>query len=114
MHDAVPLTYNHTIAEGAQKYAQWMKDNDEFEHSEPEKRYGQGENLYLSSSTDVGNSAETSVKWYAEEANYDYDNPDESSGVYGHFTQMVWKASLQIGCGNADEYVVCRYSPAGN
>lgn len=41
----------------------------------------------------------------------------------GHFTQVVWKGSTQVGCGAADctghsgvlpAYVVCRYAPAGN
>ena len=36
----------------------------------------------------------------------------------GHFTQLVWKGSTQIGCGVAScggqNFWVCRYSPPGN
>jgi hypothetical protein len=44
----------------------------------------------------------------------------------GHFTQVVWKKSTQLGCGAAEGtatldgttfnafYVVCHYNPAGN
>jgi Cysteine-rich secretory protein family len=38
--------------------------------------------------------------------------------VYGHYTQMVWRSTTQIGCGWASDanqdYLVCRYSPSGN
>ena len=37
----------------------------------------------------------------------------------GHFTQVVWKSTTQLGCGLAVNrgnkiYGVCNYSPAGN
>jgi hypothetical protein len=40
----------------------------------------------------------------------------------GHYTQVVWRASTQIGCGvtscgsgfNMQTEVICNYSPAGN
>lgn len=49
--------------------------------------------------------------------NYDY-----AAGQYspqtGHFTQMVWQATTQIGCGAtrcaAGPLYVCHYSPPGN
>jgi hypothetical protein len=33
----------------------------------------------------------SSKKWYDEEPDYNYENPGDSTGVVGHFTQMVWK-----------------------
>ena len=36
----------------------------------------------------------------------------------GHYTQMIWPTSQRIGCALAStrstDYLVCRYSPAGN
>jgi hypothetical protein len=72
-----------------------------------------GENLAwgtrLSASEAVG-------LWYEEVCEYNYARP--GFGPAGHFTQLVWRASRQLGCGRAicgrDVYWVCRYSPAGN
>jgi len=36
----------------------------------------------------------------------------------GHYSQIVWRTTLRFGCALAsndtDDYLVCRYSPAGN
>jgi len=38
--------------------------------------------------------------------------------VVGHYTQMIWKNTSQIGCAlartNSWDILVCRYSPKGN
>ncbi len=66
--------------------------------------------------------------WYEEVAEYNYDDPGSVEfGKIGHFTQMVWKATKQLGCGRAEcttnspfgtddtwHLVVCRYAPPGN
>lgn len=53
----------------------------------------------------------------------DFNFSDHSSqGVTGHFTQVVWKASTELGIGKYTgkkglwtcTYVVARYKPAGN
>ena len=49
---------------------------------------------------------------------YDFKNPGFKSGT-GHFTQLVWKGSKQIGCGAACNsnnkcYLTCNYYPPGN
>jgi hypothetical protein len=40
------------------------------------------------------------------------------AGQHGHYTQMVWSNTKQVGCGNANyqgtNYYVCQYSPPGN
>jgi hypothetical protein len=46
------------------------------------------------------NSAQS---WYKEIKDYDFANPNDSTGVIGHFTQMVWKNSQTLGCGWAGE-----------
>ena len=56
--------------------------------------------------------------WYEEEGKYSYQSASFSTGT-GHFTQVVWAGSLQMGAGKAvsksgAQFVVARYSPAGN
>jgi hypothetical protein len=61
--------------------------------------------------------------WLEERACYRYGplgHPAECScpGGCGHYTQIVWRASTQVGCGVAtcggEEVWTCQYSPAGN
>ena len=52
---------------------------------------------------------------------YDFNNGGFSGGT-GHFTQVVWKESIELGMGRAETkkdemncaYIVGRYKPAGN
>ena len=62
-----------------------------------------------------------SIFRYAEEKLYDYD-----AGLYipgtGHFTQVVWRSTTDLGIGIGEgkvgnmfcTWIVGRYSPAGN
>jgi uncharacterized protein YkwD len=57
--------------------------------------------------------------WYKEVQDYNYARPGFASST-GHFTQVVWRGTTQMGCGAATcllgsvRYWVCRYSPQGN
>ena len=60
---------------------------------------------------------------YNEYKNYNYSDPlHGSTGVIGHFTQLLWKSSVKLGVGVATYQeggytytrIVARYSPAGN
>ncbi|KAI8077226.1 CAP domain-containing protein [Gilbertella persicaria] len=57
--------------------------------------------------------------WYNEVKNYNYKNGGFSSST-GHFTQVVWKSTTEIGCAATycsnlkATYYVCDYSPPGN
>ena len=54
---------------------------------------------------------------YTEEGNYNYVT-GQGSGVIGHFTQIVWKGSTEVGVGIAtsgdNTWVVAKYWPSGN
>ena len=57
--------------------------------------------------------------WYEEIKDYNFNNPRQKTGVVGHFTQLVWKGSEQVGIGCAQSsdgayYVTANYYPAGN
>lgn len=56
--------------------------------------------------------------WYEEHDKYRYGNPGFSQQT-GHFTQIVWQSSKQMGAGKAvsstgAQFVVARYQPPGN
>ena len=62
---------------------------------------------------------------YDEVCYYEFDSADITSGT-GHFTQLVWKGSTELGIGKYTgtktiqgnewtcTYIVARYKPAGN
>lgn len=66
------------------------------------------------SDTDAARDATNS--WYSEEPQHDYNGDWQPSS--GHFSQLVWKGSNEIGFGtarNGDMIVgVALYNPAGN
>jgi uncharacterized protein YkwD len=129
-HRSPALTSSSSLNNSAQNWAQYLATNGVFQHSSASQRNNAGENLYVyyttASSVDSTNLGNMAVKsWYDEVSKYDYNNPGFSSAT-GHFTQVVWKSSTQLGCGAAKGvktlngtkynafYVVCHYSPAGN
>ncbi|CAL1546377.1 unnamed protein product, partial [Lymnaea stagnalis] len=80
-----------------------------------------GENLYVSSPTDVNNTrvAEASVAgWNSEKALVDYPTwKCILTGKCGHYSQVVWKTTKTVGCAiiNCEppfnNLVVCEYWP---
>ncbi|KAI7864709.1 CAP domain-containing protein [Mucor mucedo] len=68
-------------------------------------------------------SLEASIQaWYDESQFYDYNTGRSrySNKSVGHFTQVVWKGTTEIGCGSTycaakkQYFYVCDYSAAGN
>ena len=101
------LTWSAEVAASAQQWAEGCS----MSHSSGS---GYGENLAWG--TDV--SAQSAVDmWSGEASSYDYSNPGFSMSA-GHFTQVIWRGTTQLGCGsatcNGETFWVCRYSPPGN
>jgi uncharacterized protein YkwD len=117
IHQADNLIRNSNLEQIAQKYSEKLAaKNSGLTHS----NNGYGENLYScwASRGICVTGEKASEKWYSEEQKYDYDKPGYTSGI-GHFSQLVWVGSKEIGCGAActstnECYVTCNYSPAGN
>jgi pathogenesis-related protein 1 len=110
---APPLTWSKELAAFAQQWADHLASTNTFSHR-PNNQYG--ENIFMGSGSYT--SVDASLGWYSEIKDYKYGKFTGSGGV-GHYTQMVWKNTTQVGLGvaiaaNGDIYVVANYSPAGN
>ena len=113
-----PLSWSDTLAEGAGVHARWLAANGKFEHSST----GLGENLWAGGPGAFG--YEQMATLWVDEKRYYVDAPspkNSSTGNWadvGHYTQVVWSGTTEVGCatatGSSFEYLVCRYSPAGN
>jgi len=118
LHGVPPVTWSATVAASAQAWANTCPSR----HSGS----GYGENMAYASYAQTPEGVVN--RWYSEEPLYDYSNPGyyQNPGT-GHFTQVVWKNTTQIGCGcksGCSVYVqgggpysdvcVCQYYPAGN
>ncbi|PTN20577.1 sterol-binding protein [Saccharomyces cerevisiae] len=108
--DTPALSWSDTLASYAQDYA----DNYDCSGTLTHSGGPYGENLALGYDGPAAVDA-----WYNEISNYDFSNPGFSSNT-GHFTQVVWKSTTQVGCGIKTcggawgDYVICSYDPAGN
>ncbi len=57
--------------------------------------------------------------WGSEINDYNGEKTGEPTrGVVGHYTQIVWRTTTQVGCAafkcGSTLLVVCNYNPAGN
>jgi uncharacterized protein YkwD len=117
-----PLAWDPALANAAAGYAVQLALTNTFQHSDRHARPGTGENLWMG--TRGYYSYEAMVGGWASEQR------DFMPGVFpavsrsgnwenvGHYTQMVWPTTTRVGCAVASnarsDYLVCRYSPAGN
>ncbi|KAF7341896.1 PR-1-like protein [Mycena sanguinolenta] len=114
-HGAVNLTWNNTLATAAQT---WV-DGCGFVHSAG-KLGPYGENLAVGTPFSLWNISVLIQYWVEEASQYEPNNPLSSA-----WTQMVWKATTQVGCAvqicpgdfpgfPPSAFYVCEYFPQGN
>lgn len=108
-----PLEWSSRLAMRAHSWAETLLARNEFAHS-PKSPYG--ENLFKVSGAHVS-PRQVVDQWAAEARDYDYRS-NRCKNVCGHYTQIVWRATREVGCGVARtdkvEIWVCDYDPPGN
>ncbi len=117
-HNSKPLTLNKDLCEIAQEYAKKLAESNNFIHSG--NKYNDkplGENIFMSNHFPISGKF-TTDNWYNEIKNYNFDNPGFKEGI-GHFTQLVWKSTSDVGFGievstDGFYYVVANFFPPGN
>lgn len=109
-----PMTWNTTLATYAQNYANQRIGDCNLIHSTGDY----GENLAKGyGSTFTGTDAVN--LWIAEKPYYNYYSNDCVGGECLHYTQVVWRNSVRVGCArvqcnNGWWFVICNYDPPGN
>lgn len=109
------LKWSPKLAAYAQQWAGHLSRTDSFHHR-PDSPYGEN----LATATGQQLTPERAVNMWGNEArHYDYRMNSCAPGeMCGHFTQMVWKGTKEVGCAVARsggrEVWVCNYNPPGN
>lgn len=118
------MTWSPDIAKIAQAYADTLASQGcNLVHSQI---LGYGENLAMFGGT-AATPADVVAGWASEGACYTYGPialtdscpcTPSSGGKCGHYTQLVWRGTTELGCGVATcpgkEVWVCNYKPQGN
>ena len=116
-----PLVWNKGLAEVAENWARKLAQKcDGLVHS----KNPYGENIAAAWGGAPRSGVDVSNMWIKEKQWYNYrTNSCQTGKVCGHYTQVVWKRSTEVGCGKASctmdsgakkTYWVCNYNPPGN
>ncbi|KAL0895382.1 hypothetical protein ABMA27_011515 [Loxostege sticticalis] len=117
-HGVSPLVLSKEICKISQKWAEELAKKDSMAYSLNQKY---GESVYCGWSADPNTKIKARDcvdKWYSEINEYSFGREPEVL-TCGHFTQIVWKDTKELGVGSAKSksgklYVVCNYFPPGN
>lgn len=114
-----PLVWSEQLAQGAQRWADTMAALNRLQHSGTP---GIGENIAMwrgansSLSLMIGNWARE--KYLFERGIFPNVSRDKNWAAVGHYTQIVWRNTTEVGCGTSKngrtDFMVCWYNPPGN
>ncbi|GLT41876.1 hypothetical protein SLA2020_159080 [Shorea laevis] len=109
-----PMSWDHTVAAYAQNYLRQRIGDCNL----VESGGAYGENLAWSSGDYSG--ADAVAMWVNEKSDYDHNsNSCAPNKVCGHYTQVVWRNSVRLGCAKVrcntgGTLISCNYDPTGN
>lgn len=118
-----PLTWSEDAAKVARAYAAQCR----FEHNKNRGKYG--ENLAAAAPPTSKTNTQVVQDWVSESGDYTYATNKCAPGkVCGHYTQVVWRNTTQVGCASVTctknspfgaqfptwQLWVCNYTPPGN
>jgi uncharacterized protein YkwD len=107
------LVWSDRLAAAARRWADTLIERNRFEHN-PRTKYG--ENLFEQTGA-PSSPSQIVAHWASEQRNYNYA-ANSCRGVCGHYTQIVWRNTKEVGCAMARrgkrEVTVCEYDPPGN
>ncbi len=117
------LQWDARLAASAKSWADHLGATGEFTHSADEPGVPvEGENLWAG--TPGYYSPESMVGLWAAEKRafkpglFPMNSRTGDVEAVGHYTQLMWRRSTAVGCalahGRAEDFLVCRYSTAGN
>jgi hypothetical protein len=122
IHCSPPVSFNPAISISAQTWSDYLAKENKFEHSDS-SRYGENLGFFSFSALNTINLTHYYTRsvslWYDEVDFYDFNTPRFSPST-GHFTQLVWKATTEIGIGisysesNNNILVCMQYYVRGN
>lgn len=124
-----PLAWAPTVAATAQAWA----DGCVYQHNPALHSLVLGENIAATAPAGARSAAYIVGLWASEAPFYDYttntcdtSNPGNEAGTCGHYTQLVWRSTIVVGCGmrtcttgspfgaGSWDFWVCDYAPPGN
>lgn len=114
--DVGPLSWDEGLAAYAQQWADRLAaDGCRMQHRQPN---AYGENLFQGTAGHYS-AVDAAKGWESERWLYDGGTVTEENYTrVGHYTQMVWRDTTRIGCGEATckatLLVACNYDPPGN
>jgi len=117
-----PLSWNQALAQSAQQWADHLAATGRFEHAPENRSTPEGENLWAGTKGHYPPEAMVDA-WIREKKFFRPGLFPANSTTgrvedIGHYTQVVWRATRQVGCAQAasanEDILVCRYAEAGN
>jgi hypothetical protein len=118
-----PLVWDEALARDAQAYARRMALSGRFQHDpQTGRRPRQGENLWVGTRTayryDEMIGLLVDERRYFRPGRFPQVSRTGNWANVAHYTQIIWPATQRVGCATAsnrsNDYLVCRYLPAGN